>query len=204
MASDIMGRRQIMQQRLDRVRDLELAIREQVAIIAESAGMTVEQLDFDGSFRASLASLASLAARRPTFDVVLALPTAPAGVRIQQLHNQVHVQVIAHEDGPYRPGPPSTPAPMTMPSSQAPQSPRMPAAPAAGSRISSPARPPAGRPSAPSAPVTVTAMSASTPLPPTPPPAPTAGPVEEDLVVSDLAALLWEGLSADPQYDERV
>ena len=151
MASDIMGRRQIMQQRLDRVRDLELAIREQVAIIAESAGMTVEQLDFDGSFRASLASLASLAARRPTFDVVLALPTAPAGVRIQQLHNQVRVQVIAHEDGPYRPGPPPTPAPMTMPTTTATTT-----RPATVTSVPAP---------------TASPLSASTALPQTPPPA---------------------------------
>ncbi|GAB3244602.1 hypothetical protein [Kineosporia babensis] len=192
MASDIMGRRQIMQQRLDRVRDLELAIREQVAIIADSAGMTVEQLDFDGSFRASLASLASLAARRPTFDVVLALPTAPAGVRIQQLHNQVRVQVIAHEDGPYRPAeaPPQPPVSMTMPAPQNPVSP-----------VNGTPVPPA--PGAPglfdTAPVSITQIAAATTLPPSP-----AGePEEEDLVASDLAALLWEGFS-DPPYDERV
>ncbi|GLY13418.1 hypothetical protein LWF15_30460 [Kineosporia rhizophila] len=197
MASDIMGRRQIMQQRLDRVRDLELAIREQVAIIAESAGMTVEQLDFDGSFRASLASLASLAARRPTFDVVLALPTAPAGVRIQQLHNQVRVQVIAHEDGPYRPGPPPAPAPMTVPAPQAPVSP------VNGTPLAQPQ--PAAAATSPydTAPVSITQIAAATTLPPSPPPARPSEPLHEDLVASDLAALLWEGLS-DPQYDERV
>lgn len=176
MASDIMGRRQIMQQRLDRVRDLEIAIREQVQIIADSSGMTVEQLDFDGSFRASLASLASLAARRPTFDVVLALPTAPAGVRIQQLHDQVHVQVIAHEDGPYRPAaqapaPPVVPTTTIVPEPPARQAPA-PVVPAPG--------PPA------------------TPLNGTP----EVSEEEPELVVSDLAALLWEGLG-EPN-DERV
>lgn len=201
MASDIMGRRQIMQQRLDRVRDLEVAIREQVKIIADSAGVTVEQLDFDGSFRASLASLASLAARRPTFDVVLALPTAPAGVRIQQLHNQVHVQVIAHEDGPYRPAEPSTP-PRMDPGIQV-------SAPV-GTVPPAPARPAPVR-QAPPAPTAATAAGVgAAPVLPTPTPpggqsARNGEPVgeEADLVVSDLAALLWEGLS-EPNDDERV
>ncbi|MBT0767637.1 hypothetical protein KIH74_01790 [Kineosporia sp. J2-2] len=100
MSSDLIGRRRIMQQRLDRVRDLELAMHEQVEIIATRAGKTVEQLDFDGSFRASLAALATLAARRPTFDVVLSLPGAPAGVRVQMLHDEVKVDVVDLESEP--------------------------------------------------------------------------------------------------------
>ena len=192
MASDIMGRRQIMQQRLDRVRDLELAIREQVQIIAQSAGMTVEELDFDGSFRASLASLASLAARRPTFDVVLALPTAPAGVRIQQLHNRVEVQVITHQDGPYRsalPTPDVEPLTMTQPTGMTHQA-------AAQSPLS---RPVVSRP--PNVPQAAQPAQATLPAPPSarsPEPA-----EEEELVVSDLAALLWEGLG-EPHHDEHV
>jgi hypothetical protein len=192
-----MGRRQIMQQRLDRVRDLELAIREQVQIIAQSAGMTVEELDFDGSFRASLASLASLAARRPTFDVVLALPTAPAGVRIQQLHNRVEVQVITHEDGPYRsalPTPAGEPLAMTQPSGMTHQA-------AAQAPLSRPvvSRPPNG---APAAPVMPQAAQATVPAPASAR-SPEPVEVEEELVVSDLAALLWEGFG-EPHHDERV
>jgi hypothetical protein len=199
VASDIMGRRQIMQQRLDRVRDLELAIREQVQIIAQSAGMTVEELDFDGSFRASLASLASLAARRPTFDVVLALPTAPAGVRIQQLHNRVEVQVITHEDGPYRSSLP-TPVgetPLTMAQSAA-----MTHQAAAQSPLS---RPVVSGPQNPAPTASQAQATLPGPLsPPAPPSARSPEPIEEEgLVVSDLAALLWEGFG-EPHHDERV
>ncbi|GAB6899398.1 hypothetical protein [Kineosporia succinea] len=211
MASDLIGRRQMMQQRLDRVRDLELAIREQVDLISSRVGMTVEQFDFDGSFRASLASLAGLAARRPTFDIVLTVPSAPLGVRIQQLHGEVKVEVIELENayaGDVRPRPtgapsvsaaPSMPAAQSMPSMQPAAS--MPVAPqpqpatatatVGPQSMSEPGRqvirgsliPQSSGPI--TEPLGVVSSSITDAMP---------GASSEDLVVSDLAALLWEGL----------
>ncbi len=52
----------------------------------QTIGMPIEQLDFDGSFRAALTALASVASRRTHFDVVLTLPDAPFAMRIQQVN----------------------------------------------------------------------------------------------------------------------
>ncbi|GLY27476.1 hypothetical protein [Kineosporia sp. NBRC 101731] len=185
MASDLIGRRQMMQQRLDRVRDLELAIREQVELIASRAGMTVEQFDFDGSFRASLASLAGLAARRTTFDIVLTLPGAPLGVRIQQLHGEVKVEVV-ELDVPY--GGAQLPAQLPEPAAQ-PVSPPVPqpmvSQPMAEGRqvIRGSLVPQAMGPV--TEPIDLIPSKITDAMP---------GASSEDLVVSDLAALLWEGM----------
>jgi hypothetical protein len=101
MSSDLIGRRRAVEQRLDRAKALELALKEKTEILAETTGMSIEQFDFDGSFRASLTALAGLASRRTTFDVIVALPDAPFGVRIQHLNNAVSAEVVVHRDGPF-------------------------------------------------------------------------------------------------------
>jgi len=109
MSSDLIGRRRAVEQRLDRARALELSLKEKTEILAETTGMSIEQLDFDGSFRASLAALAAVASRRTHFDVIVTLPDAPFGVRIQHVNDAVSAEVVIPRDGPYE-SVPSKPA----------------------------------------------------------------------------------------------
>jgi hypothetical protein len=76
-------------------------LKEKTEILAETTGMSIEQLDFDGSFRASLAALAAVASRRTHFDVIVTLPDAPFGVRIQHVNDAVSAEVVIPRDGPY-------------------------------------------------------------------------------------------------------
>jgi hypothetical protein len=101
MSSDLIGRRRAVEQRLDRARALELALKEKTEMLAQTTGMSIEQFDFDGSFRASLAALAGLASRRTTFDIIVTLPDAPFGVRLQLINDAVSAEIVVHRDGLY-------------------------------------------------------------------------------------------------------
>jgi hypothetical protein len=103
MSSDLIGRRRASEQRLDRARSLELSLKEKTDILVETTGMPIEQLDFDGSFRAALTALASVASRRTTFDVIITLPDAPFAMRIQHVNNVVSAEVLIQRDGPFEP-----------------------------------------------------------------------------------------------------
>jgi hypothetical protein len=111
MSSDLIGRRRIVQERLERARALEISLQNQTEILTETTGLSIEQLDFDGSFRAALTALTALAARRTTFDVIVTLPDAPFAIRIQHLNNAVSAEVVVPRDGPY----PSVPTPAPVP-----------------------------------------------------------------------------------------
>lgn len=140
MSSDLIGRRRAVEQRLDRARALELSLKEKTEILAETTGMSIEQLDFDGSFRASLAALAAVASRRTHFDVIVTLPDAPFGVRIQHVNDAVSAEVVIPRDGPYE-SVPSKPAAIEPDSSDAPDGwgtpPSAPAAEADGDHVAS-------------------------------------------------------------------
>jgi hypothetical protein len=114
MSSDLIGRRRIVQERLERARALEISLQNQTEILTETTGLSIEQLDFDGSFRAALTALTALAARRTTFDVIVTLPDAPFAIRIQHLNNAVSAQVVVPRDGPYpsMPDQPAAPVPV--------------------------------------------------------------------------------------------
>jgi hypothetical protein len=114
MSSDLIGRRRAVEQRLDRARALELSLKEKTEILAETTGMSIEQLDFDGSFRASLAALAAVASRRTHFDVIVTLPDAPFGVRIQHVNDAVSAEVVIPRDGPYESAPSKLPKPAAI------------------------------------------------------------------------------------------
>jgi hypothetical protein len=105
MSSDLIGRRRASEQRLDRARSLELVLKEKTEILAESTGMSIEQLDFDGSFRAALTALAAVASRRTHFDIIVTLPDAPFAMRIQHVNNAVSAEVLIQRDGPFEPVP---------------------------------------------------------------------------------------------------
>jgi hypothetical protein len=120
MSSDLIGRRRASEQRLDRARSLELTLKEKTDILVATTGMTIEQLDFDGSFRAALTALAAVAARRTHFDVIVTLPDAPFAMRIQHVNDAVNAEVLIQRDGPFEPVSAST---YPQPSSVAPAAP---------------------------------------------------------------------------------
>jgi hypothetical protein len=115
-STDLIGRRQAVAQRLDRARVLELALQEKINTLAETAGVSIDQFDADGAFRASLTALAGLAHRRSSFDVIVAMPETPFGVRIQHLDDGVSVEIVVHEDGPFQSF--QSPPPAHSPSAQ--------------------------------------------------------------------------------------
>src|SRR5690348_6201475 len=101
MSSDLIGRRRASEQRLDRARSLELALKEKIEVLSATTGMSIEQLDFDGSFRAALTALAAVASRRTHFDIIVTLPDAPFAMRIQHVNNAVSAEVLIQRDGPF-------------------------------------------------------------------------------------------------------
>ena len=103
MSSDLIGRRRASEQRLDRARSLELLLKEKTDVLVETTGVPIEQLDFDGSFRAALTALAAVASRRSHFDVIVTLPDAPFAMRIQHVNNAVSAEVLVQRDGPFEP-----------------------------------------------------------------------------------------------------
>jgi hypothetical protein len=103
MSSDLIGRRRASEQRLDRARALEQQLKDKTEVLVQTTGMPIEQLDFDGSFRAALTALAGVASRRPQFDVIVTLPDAPFAMRIQHVNNAVSAQVLIQRDGPFEP-----------------------------------------------------------------------------------------------------
>jgi hypothetical protein len=115
MSSDLIGRRRAVQERLERARDLELSVQENTALLTEASGMRIEDLDFDGSLRAALSSMTSLASRRTHFDVIVTIPDAPFAVRIRNLNNAVSAEVVVHRDGPYDTTPATAPPPTYPP-----------------------------------------------------------------------------------------
>lgn len=126
MSSDLIGRRRASEQRLDRARSLELALKEKTDILAATLGVPIEQLDFDGSFRAALTALGALAARRTHFDVIVTLPDAPFAMRIQHINDAVNAEVLLLQDGPFEPA-----AASANPAASHPQSPAAETSPAA-------------------------------------------------------------------------
>jgi hypothetical protein len=138
MSSDLIGRRRIVQERLERARALEISLQNQTEILTETTGLSIEQLDFDGSFRAALTALTALAARRTTFDVIVTLPDAPFAIRIQHLNNSVSAEVVVPRDGPYPSVPNQPPAPVPVQAvaweseQPAPTAPSTPSTPALG------------------------------------------------------------------------
>jgi hypothetical protein len=176
MSSDLIGRRRVLEERLDRARALQSFLKEKTDILVEITGMSIEEIDADGSFRATLAAVAGVADRRTPFDVVVTLPDAPFAVRIQHLANGLTAEIVVQRGGPYEP----LPDPQPQPQSQQ----RQPA------------------PSRPSRPGTVPQLM---PVPLKLPLAAVAArkPQASDApglvrVASDLAALLWEGVDEVP------
>jgi hypothetical protein len=111
MRSDLIGRRAAVEQRLQLVQTLALTLNEKTAILADASGLSIEELDPEGSLRAALTAVAGVAARRPHFDVIVTLPDAPFALRIQNLDDEVSAEVVVPRDGPYESAPAPEPAP---------------------------------------------------------------------------------------------
>jgi hypothetical protein len=188
MSSDLIGRRRASEQRLDRARSLELTLKEKTDILVETTGMPIEQLDFDGSFRAALTALAAVAARRSQFDVIVTLPDAPFAMRIQHINNAVSAEVLVQRDGPFEPVVPQAYSESVY------AEPVIPEQTYAAPTYSTPAY------SASSAAYSESAVAAAQPLSIAPEKQPISAveAVPSGQVASDLAALLWEGLGDVP------
>jgi hypothetical protein len=185
MSSDLIGRRRAVQERLERARTLELSLKENTEILAESTGMSIEELDFDGSLRAALSAMTSLAARRSQFDVIVTIPDAPFAVRIRHINDAVSAEVVVHRDGPYD----TTPALAAASAA---------AAPAPAYEYESVTAYDESATAYDSVPAPTTPASTESVAPPaTDWAAPQSGSAG-DQVASDLAALLWEDLDHMP------
>ena len=185
MSSDLIGRRRVLEERLDRARALELFLKEKTDVLAELTGLSIEEIDFDGSFRASLAAVAAVAARRVRFDIVVSLPGAPFGVRIQNIDQVVSAEVVVQHGGDFETlmtPVPGAPVPTAVAS----------AAPASAAASAAPA--PAPISAWPGQPREAPEDDHWTP----PPPAPSSSEAEADRVASDLAALLWQSVDDLP------
>jgi hypothetical protein len=115
MSSDLIGRRRVLEERLDRARALESFLKEKTDILVELTGMSMEEIDPDGSFRATLSAVAGVADRRTPFDVVVTLPDAPFAVRISHLANGLTGEIVVQRGGPYESLPDPAPQPQPQP-----------------------------------------------------------------------------------------
>ena len=102
MSTDVIGRRRAVEERLARARSLAQTLNEATANLAASAGQAIDDLDPDGSLRTALNALAGVAALRPAFDVIVALPGAAFALRVQHVDNDVEIEVL-YRDGPDEP-----------------------------------------------------------------------------------------------------
>ncbi len=90
------------------------ALDEATADLADLAGRPIEELDPDSSLRTALSALAGVAALRPGFDIIVALPAASFALRVQNVDDDVEIEIL-QRDGPdeaVEPGPPADPGPV--------------------------------------------------------------------------------------------
>jgi hypothetical protein len=141
------------------------------ADLADLAGRSIDELDPAGSLRTALSALAGVAALRPGFDVIVALPAASFALRVQNVDDEVEIEILQRDgpDGAAEPG--AQPAePDAQPADPEPTA-------------EGPADRAPGDPAGPSIP------SQSAPPEPAPSPDPPGGHV-----ASDLAAMLWQNI----------
>jgi hypothetical protein len=95
---DVIERRRAVEQRLARARTVALSVEEATADIAAGAGRPIEDLDPHGSLRTALTALAGVAALRPEFDVLVALPDSPFALRVRYADEDVDIEVLQRQD----------------------------------------------------------------------------------------------------------
>ena len=98
MSIDVIERRRAIEERLARARTVAISVEKATADLATGAGRPIEDLDPSGSLRTALTALAGVAALRPKFDVLLALPDSPFAVRVRHADDDVDIEVLQHQD----------------------------------------------------------------------------------------------------------
>jgi hypothetical protein len=94
---DVIERRRAVEERLRRARNLSHALDQATADITSSSGLTIDDLDPDGSLRTAVTTLAGVAALRPGFDILVSLPNVPFVLRLRHLADDVDIALIRNE-----------------------------------------------------------------------------------------------------------
>lgn len=100
MSIDAIGRRRAVEERLQRARRLGQALDRAAAELAADCGTPIETVDPQGSLRTALSALAGIAALRPGFDVMVALPGAARALRVAHRDDDVHIALVGPAEPP--------------------------------------------------------------------------------------------------------
>jgi hypothetical protein len=115
LSIDVIERRRAVEERLRRARNLSQALDQATADVVESSGLTIDDLDPEGSLRTAVTTLAGVAALRPGFEVLVSLPALPFALRLRHLADDVDITLVQHEisssDPPESAETPEIPAP---------------------------------------------------------------------------------------------
>ena len=114
MSIDVIERRRAVEERLRRARNLTQALDQATADLASSSGLTLDDLDPEGSLRTAVTTLAGVAALRPGFDVLVSLPDLPFALRLRHLADDVDIALVRQDTTATDPTPP-VPAPAVNP-----------------------------------------------------------------------------------------
>jgi hypothetical protein len=94
LSIDVIARRRVVEERLRRARNLTQALERATAELTTDAGRTIDDLDPDSSLRTAVSTLAGVAALRPGFDVLVALPGLPFALRLRHLADDVDITLV--------------------------------------------------------------------------------------------------------------
>lgn len=97
MSIDVIERRRAVEERLRRARNLTQALDQATADLASSSGLTLDDLDPEGSLRTAVTTLAGVAALRPGFDVLVSLPDLPFALRLRHLADDVDIALVRQD-----------------------------------------------------------------------------------------------------------
>jgi hypothetical protein len=132
LSADVIGRRRAVEERLARARTLAQSLDGASAELVEVSGLPIENLDPDSSLRTALSALAEVAAFRPGFDIIVALPGASYALRVQHDVDQgVEIEVL-QRDSPDEAADPAEPVAAEIPVTPDPAAPEPAPEPAGG------------------------------------------------------------------------
>jgi hypothetical protein len=99
LSIDVIERRRVVEERLRRARNLAQALERATDDITSRSGQTIEDLDPESSLRTAVSTLAGVAALRPGFDVLVALPDSPFSLRLRHLADDVDITLVRNPAG---------------------------------------------------------------------------------------------------------
>lgn len=97
MSIDVIERRRVVEERLRRARNLAQALDQATADFASGSGLSIEDLDPEGSLRTAIIALAGVAALRPGFDILVSLPDSPFALRLRHQADDVNIALVRVE-----------------------------------------------------------------------------------------------------------